>query len=63
MGKKVQDYFEVRNAQIEQAISLKGTRHEFERWLDRYNHIMEFCRTLIQLAVFILQILILTRIM
>jgi hypothetical protein len=31
----------------------------FEKWLDQYNHIMEFSRTFIQLAGFILQLIIL----
>lgn len=31
----------------------------FEKWLDQYNHIMEFSRTVIQLAGFILQLIIL----
>jgi hypothetical protein len=34
-------------------------RIHFEKWLDQYNHIMEFSRTLIQLGGFILQLIIL----
>ena len=31
----------------------------FEKWLDQYNHIMEFSRTVIQLLALILQLIIL----
>jgi hypothetical protein len=34
-------------------------RTHFEKWLDQYNHIMEFSRTLIQLLALILQLVIL----
>ena len=36
-------------------------RNGFERRLNRYNHIMEFVRTFIQLLVLILQLIILYR--
>ena len=36
-------------------------RNGFERKLNRYNHIMEFVRTFIQLLVLVLQIIILYR--
>ena len=36
-------------------------RNRFELWVDQYNHTLEFTRTLIQLLVFILQIIILYR--
>ena len=36
-------------------------RNVFERFLDRYNHIMEFTRTFIQIMVFVLQLIILYR--
>jgi len=36
-------------------------RNGFERRLNRYNHIMEFIRTFIQLLVLVLQIIILYR--
>ena len=36
-------------------------RNWFERKLDRYNHIMEFTRTFIQLLVLVLQLIILYR--
>ena len=32
--------------------------HRFERWLDRYNHIMELVRTFIPIITLILQIFI-----
>jgi hypothetical protein len=37
-------------------------RNRAERFLNRYNHIMEFTRTSIQIMVFILQLIILWRI-
>ena len=36
-------------------------RNGFERRLNRYNHIMEFVRTFIQLLVLVLQLIILYR--
>ena len=36
-------------------------RNWFESFLDRYNHIMEFARTFVQIMVFILQLIILYR--
>lgn len=38
-------------------------RNKFENKLDEYNHTMEFIRTLIPLAVLVLQIVILIKIM
>lgn len=37
-------------------------RNKFERWLDKHNHTMELIRTLIAIAVLILQIYILMKI-
>ena len=34
-------------------------RNKFELWLDKYNHTLEFIRTLFQLLIFILQLFIL----
>ena len=36
-------------------------RTHLEKWLDQYNHIMEFSRTLIQLLALILQVVILCK--
>ena len=36
-------------------------RNKIERFLDRYNHIMEFAWTFVQIMVFILQLIILYR--
>ena len=36
-------------------------RNRFERFFNRYNHIMEFVRTFIQILVFLLQLIILYR--
>ncbi len=38
---------------------LLHNRLYFEKWLDQYNHIMEFSRTFIQLLGFIMQLIIL----
>ena len=37
---------------------MKNKIYRFERWLDRYNHIMELLRTIIPLITLILQIFI-----
>jgi len=34
----------------------------FEKWLDQYNHILEFTRTIIQLLALVLQIIIIWKI-
>ena len=36
-------------------------RYKVERFLDRYNHLMEFIRTLTAVTVVVLQIIILTK--
>ncbi len=38
-------------------------RHKLERWLDKYNHIMEFVRTMIQLIIFFMQAIILFKLL
>ena len=40
----------------------KSERNKFERKLDEYNHTMEFIRTLVPIAVLVLQIVILVNI-
>ena len=37
-------------------------RNKFELWVDKYNHTLEFTRTVVQILVFILQIIILWRV-
>jgi len=37
-------------------------RNKFERWLDKHNHTMELIRTVIAIAVLVLQIYILIKI-
>jgi|TARA_B100001964_G_scaffold15084_2_gene15649 heme/copper-type cytochrome/quinol oxidase subunit 2 len=39
----------------------KNKRNKFERKLDEYNHIMELIRTIIPIAILILQVVILLR--
>ena len=40
---------------------LKHKRNYFELWLDQYNHILEFIRTIVQILVFFMQTIILWR--
>jgi hypothetical protein len=42
-------------------IEEKSERNRFEKKLDEYNHTMEFIRTLVPIAVLILQIVILVK--
>lgn len=42
-------------------IKNKQTRNKFERKLDEYNHTMEFIRTIVPVAILVLQIVILVR--
>ena len=41
--------------------NLLHKRNKFELWVDKYNHTLEFIRTVVQVLVFILQIIILWR--
>jgi len=40
---------------------MRNIRYKIERKLDRYNHLMEFIRTLTGITVLVLQIIIITR--
>jgi hypothetical protein len=42
-------------------MKLKRERNKFERKLDEYNHTMEFIRTIVPIAVLVLQIVILMK--
>jgi hypothetical protein len=42
-------------------MKLKKERNRFERKLDEYNHTMEFIRTIVPIAVLVLQIVILMK--
>jgi hypothetical protein len=42
-------------------MKLKRERNKFERKLDEYNHTMEFIRTIVPIAVLVLQIVILIK--
>ena len=42
-------------------IKNKKTRNKFERKLDEYNHTMEFIRTIVPVAILVLQVIILVR--
>ena len=37
-------------------------RNRFELWVDKYNHTLEFIRTLVQMLVFVLQLIILWKV-
>ena len=41
---------------------MNDERNNFERWLDKHNHLMELIRTLIAVMVLVLQIYILIKI-
>ena len=41
---------------------MEEDRNKFELWVDKYNHTLEFTRTIVQILVFILQIIILWKI-
>ena len=53
------DYFEKRNRYMEKIVM--GKRIKIERWLDRYNHIMEFVRTILALTTIALQLYIISK--
>jgi hypothetical protein len=42
-------------------MKIKKERNKFERKLDEYNHTMEFIRTIVPIAVLVLQIVILIK--
>ena len=46
---------------LESNMKLKKERNKFERKLDDYNHTMEFIRTIVPIAVLVLQIVILMK--
>ena len=46
---------------LESNMKLKRERNKFERKLDEYNHTMEFIRTIVPIAVLVLQIVILMK--
>ena len=52
----------IRKGFIMNFIEEKSERNRFERKLDEYNHTMEFIRTLIPIAVLVLQVVILIKI-
>jgi len=41
---------------------MKKNRNKFELWLNKYNHTLEFIRTLVQMLVFVLQLIILWKV-
>mgnify|MGYP003347691203 FL=1 len=46
---------------LESNMKLKRERNKFERKLDEYNHTMEFIRTIVPIAVLVLQVVILMK--
>jgi undecaprenyl pyrophosphate synthase len=56
----MENYFETRNKYMDTLMD-KNKRIKTERFLDRYNHIMEFVRTLLAITTVILQLYIISR--
>ena len=53
------EYFEKRNRYMEKMMGKK--RIKIERWLDRYNHIMELARTVLAITTVLLQLYIIMK--
>ena len=57
------DYYdEQQHKESSKEHELLHKRNKFELWVDRYNHTLEFTRTVVQILVFILQLIIIWRI-
>jgi hypothetical protein len=53
----------MRSPSLYRTNKMKNKIYRFERWLDRYNHIMELLRTIIPLITLILQIFIIVNLL
>ena len=51
---------EKKNKELE---SILHERNKFELWVDKYNHTLEFTRTVVQILVFITQIIVLWKLL
>ena len=58
----MEEYYDEKKHQESKEHELLHTRNKFELWVDRYNHTLEFTRTVVQILVFILQLIIIWRI-
>ena len=54
-------YDEVEQRKVDDEYNLLHKRNKFELWVDKYNHTLEFTRTVVQVLVFILQLVIIGR--
>jgi hypothetical protein len=52
-------YDELHQKKIDEENNLLHQRNKFELWVDKYNHTLEFTRTIVQILVFVLQIIVL----
>ena len=52
-------YDELHQKKIDEENNLLHQRNKFELWVDKYNHTLEFIRTIVQILVFVLQIIVL----
>ena len=52
-------YDELHQKKIDEENNLLHQRNKFELWVDKYNHTLEFIRTLIQVLVLFLQMVVL----
>ena len=55
------EYFDERNKYIEEIVMRKNNRLKTERFFDRYNHIMEFVRTMLAITTVLLQLYIISK--
>ena len=58
----MEEYYDEKKHQESKEYELLHNRNKFELWVDRYNHTLEFTRTVVQILVFILQLIIIWRI-
>jgi ABC-type lipoprotein release transport system permease subunit len=58
----MEDYYDEIRHKKSQENELLHKRNKFELWADKYNHTFEVMRTVIQLLVFMLQLIIIWRI-
>ena len=54
-------YEEMKQRELNTEYNLLHKRNKFELWVDKYNHTLEFVRTVTQIFVFILQLIIIGR--
>ena len=57
----MEEYYDEKKHQKSESHDLLHKRNKFELWVDKYNHTLEFVRTVTQIFVFILQLIIIGR--